>query len=82
MINNPTALGIHEARLLWLSEPIQCVLSLGSGRYIPSSNPSMTSTSLKTKVLKIIDSATDTEGTYELASHITLKIQLQYCSKN
>ncbi|KFM69315.1 Calcium-independent phospholipase A2-gamma, partial [Stegodyphus mimosarum] len=59
MVNNPTALAIHEAQLLWPSDGIQCVMSLGSGRYIPPVQPNFTSTSLKTKVLKVIDSATD-----------------------
>ncbi|GBN80898.1 Calcium-independent phospholipase A2-gamma [Araneus ventricosus] len=67
LVNNPTALAIHEAQLLWPSDSIQCVMSLGSGRYVPAVSPSLTSTSLKTKILKIIDSATDTE-----AVHITV----------
>ncbi|KAF8770628.1 Calcium-independent phospholipase A2-gamma like protein [Argiope bruennichi] len=67
LINNPAALAIHEAQLLWPSDSIQCVMSLGSGRYVPAVSPSLTSTSLKTKILKIIDSATDTE-----AVHITV----------
>lgn len=70
IVNNPAALGIHEARLLWPSEPIQCVLSLGSGRCIPSSQPGFTSTNLKTKVQKIIDSATDTEGVHVVLSDL------------
>lgn len=64
MINNPTALAIHEARLLWPSDYIQCVFSLGSGRFIPATNTAFTSTTLKTKVQKIIDSATDTEAVH------------------
>ncbi|XP_054719774.1 LOW QUALITY PROTEIN: calcium-independent phospholipase A2-gamma-like [Uloborus diversus] len=64
MINNTAALGIHEAKLLWPSDSIDCVVSLGSGRYIPTGEPAGTSTSLKTKVMKIIDSATDTEAVH------------------
>ncbi|XP_015920066.1 calcium-independent phospholipase A2-gamma [Parasteatoda tepidariorum] len=72
MINNPTALAIHEARLLWPSEYIQCVMSLGTGRYIPAVSPNFTSTSLKTKVLKIIDSATDTEAVHVALNDLLL----------
>ncbi|KAG8179373.1 hypothetical protein JTE90_012071 [Oedothorax gibbosus] len=64
MINNPTALAIHEAKLLWPSDYIQCVVSIGCGRYIPPSHPNLTSTNLKTKMLKVIDSATDTEAVH------------------
>lgn len=64
MVNNPTALAIHEARLLWPSDYIQCVFSLGSGRFMPATANAFTSTTLKTKVQKIIDSATDTEAVH------------------
>lgn len=62
MTNNPTAVAIHEAKLLWPNEPIQCVVSLGGGRFIPEPEVPQSSTSLKMKILKVIDSATDTEG--------------------
>ena len=60
-------MAIHEARLLWPHEDIQCVVSLGTGRYEP--NLQLTTSSakvtLKEKLMKIIDSATDTEGRNE-----------------
>lgn len=70
LINNPTAVAIHEAKLLWPNEDIQCVLSLGSGRYQPcvnseEDNPA-TLSSLKHKILRLIDSATDTEMVHRL----------------
>lgn len=65
MVNNPTAVAIHEAKLLWPREHIQCVVSLGGGRFIPASNEAPQGlTSLKSKVLKVIESATDTEAVH------------------
>lgn len=68
MVNNPTAIAIHEAKQLWPSHPIQCVLSFGTGRAHPTPNnvedvsSTAMSSSWKNKFLKILDSATDTEG--------------------
>ncbi|CAN8004940.1 unnamed protein product [Ixodes pacificus] len=65
MVNNPTAVAIHEAKLLWPREHIQCVVSLGGGRFIPASEDTPQGlSSLKSKVLKVIESATDTEAVH------------------
>uniref|UniRef100_A0A3Q3BFT2 Calcium-independent phospholipase A2-gamma n=1 Tax=Kryptolebias marmoratus TaxID=37003 RepID=A0A3Q3BFT2_KRYMA len=61
LINNPTALAIHECKCLWPNAPLQCVLSLGTGRYETAGKNSTAYTSLKTKLSHIISSATDTE---------------------
>jgi hypothetical protein len=33
--NNPTSIALHECKLLWPGEAIQCVVSLGNGRLAP-----------------------------------------------
>lgn len=62
LCNNPTALAIHECRLLWPNTPLQCVVSIGNGRYEPNLEMNTGKSTLKEKVVKILDSATDTEG--------------------
>lgn len=62
LINNPTALAIHECKCLWPNTPLQCVLSLGTGRYETAGKNNTTYTSLKAKLTNVISSATDTEG--------------------
>ncbi|XP_062317478.1 calcium-independent phospholipase A2-gamma-like [Osmerus eperlanus] len=66
LINNPTALAIHECKCLWPNTPVQCVVSLGTGRYETASKNSATSTSLKTKISNVISSATDTEEVHTM----------------
>ncbi|KAI3366812.1 hypothetical protein L3Q82_009473 [Scortum barcoo] len=66
LINNPTALAIHECKCLWPNTPLQCVLSLGTGRYESVGNNSTTYTSLKAKLTNVISSATDTEEVHTM----------------
>ncbi|XP_058620497.1 calcium-independent phospholipase A2-gamma-like isoform X1 [Onychostoma macrolepis] len=66
ILNNPCALAVHESRLLWPSQPFQCVLSLGTGRYDSARRGPATSTSLRAKISNLICSATDTEGVHTL----------------
>ncbi|RVE56460.1 hypothetical protein OJAV_G00221480 [Oryzias javanicus] len=66
LINNPTALAIHECKCLWPNTPLQCVVSLGTGRYETLGKNSTTYTSLKTKISHVISSATDTEEVHTM----------------
>ncbi|XP_026996720.1 calcium-independent phospholipase A2-gamma [Tachysurus fulvidraco] len=66
LINNPTALAIHECQCLWPGTPLQCVVSLGTGRFESSSKNNATYTSLKTKLNHVISSATDTEEVHTM----------------
>ncbi|XP_060926434.1 calcium-independent phospholipase A2-gamma [Limanda limanda] len=66
LINNPTALAIHECKCLWPNTPLQCVLSLGTGRHEKAGKNNTTYTSLKTKLSHVISSATDTEEVHTM----------------
>uniref|UniRef100_H3DMD7 Patatin like phospholipase domain containing 8 n=1 Tax=Tetraodon nigroviridis TaxID=99883 RepID=H3DMD7_TETNG len=66
LINNPTALAIHECKCLWPNTPLQCVLSLGTGRYETAGKNGTTYTSLKAKLTNVISSATDTEEVHTM----------------
>ncbi|XP_032379627.1 calcium-independent phospholipase A2-gamma isoform X2 [Etheostoma spectabile] len=66
LINNPTALAIHECKCLWPNTPLECVVSLGTGRFESPGKNSTTYTSLKTKLTNVISSATDTEEVHAM----------------
>nr|XP_006122563.1 calcium-independent phospholipase A2-gamma [Pelodiscus sinensis]XP_025040152.1 calcium-independent phospholipase A2-gamma [Pelodiscus sinensis] len=66
LLNNPTALAVHECKCLWPNVPLQCVISLGTGRYESERKNSITHTSLKTKLTNVISSATDTEEVHTM----------------
>ncbi|XP_074534290.1 calcium-independent phospholipase A2-gamma-like isoform X2 [Halichoeres trimaculatus] len=66
LINNPTALAVHESKCLWPSTPLECVVSLGTGRFEAPGRNSGTYTSLKTKLTNVISSATDTEEVHAM----------------
>lgn len=68
LVNNPAAVALHEAKLLWPRHEIQCVVSCGTGRVNPTiglhrDDPDLTKqASWKEKFTQILVSATDTEG--------------------
>ena len=71
LINNPAAIAIHEAQLVWPKEEIQCVISIGTGKYTPLTPADLEAapvgpSSLKAKITSLVDSATDTEITHRL----------------
>uniref|UniRef100_A0A3Q0R0C0 PNPLA domain-containing protein n=1 Tax=Amphilophus citrinellus TaxID=61819 RepID=A0A3Q0R0C0_AMPCI len=66
LINNPTALAIHECQCLWPNTPLECVVSLGTGRFESPGKSSTAYTSLKTKLTNVISSATDTEEVHAM----------------
>ncbi|XP_055276770.1 calcium-independent phospholipase A2-gamma isoform X2 [Moschus berezovskii] len=61
LLNNPSALAMHECKCLWPDVPLECIVSLGTGRYESDVRNNVTYTSLKTKLSNVINSATDTE---------------------
>lgn len=86
--NNPTALALHEAKALWPEEHLQCVVSIGNGQSMPST-PTIDGTmylehlselsparptSLTEKIIKIVDSATDTECKFLVTIQMTFDV--------
>ncbi|CAF1608711.1 unnamed protein product [Rotaria magnacalcarata] len=59
--NNPTSIALHECKLLWPGEDIQCVVSLGNGRPTPDVAFQSKSMTLKQKLSSLVDSVTNTE---------------------
>lgn len=80
MVNNPAAVALHEARLLWGPGAVRAgtVVSLGTGRALAAhtdyrrmaGRDAPAPTSWKDKFNKILDSATDTEGVHQVLNDL------------
>lgn len=80
MVNNPTGVGVHEAKLLFGAGEVSrgTVVSVGTGRALShhrdyrllGATDAPTPTSWKDKFNKILDSATDTEGVHLVMSDL------------
>ncbi|XP_014271669.1 calcium-independent phospholipase A2-gamma [Halyomorpha halys] len=76
VVNNPTAIALHEATTLWPEESVSCVVSIGTGRYEPiitideTVESSKSSSSWKLIFTKILESATDTEAVHRILNDL------------
>lgn len=61
LVNNSTGVAYSEARALWPNESIQCVVSIGSGKFKTQEGIKANATSLYQKAHNLVYSATDTE---------------------
>uniref|UniRef100_A0A915MNU3 PNPLA domain-containing protein n=1 Tax=Meloidogyne javanica TaxID=6303 RepID=A0A915MNU3_MELJA len=70
LMNNPTAIALHEARQLWPKNHLQCIISVGNGRVMSKVDPEPEPYSWTSSVDAIIDSATETETTHYCISDL------------
>lgn len=79
LANNPTAIALHEAKQLWPSQPINCVVSVGNGRYKPAgySDAKCSSINAFQKVNRLVDGLASTENVHTMCLDL-LAPQLYY----
>jgi len=82
LCNNPASVAISEAKTIWPDQPLQCVVSLGTGLtmsnrtdkhlndLIEHRKDGLDYLSWKGKFLKILDSATDTESVHNTLNEL------------
>lgn len=71
LVNNCTGVAHTEANLLWPNEPIQCVVSVGSGKFRTNDVLKANATSLREKASGLVYSATDTETIHMILQNLT-----------
>lgn len=70
LVNNCTGVAYTEARLLWPNEKIQCVVSVGSGKFKSNDVLKANATSLYEKAHGLVYSATDTETMHTILKNL------------
>lgn len=70
LVNNCTGVAHAEANMLWPDEPIQCVVSVGSGKFKPNEVLKVNATSLYEKAHGLVYSATDTETIHMILQNL------------
>lgn len=70
LVNNCTGVAYAEARLLWPNEKVQCVVSVGSGKFKSNDVLKANATSLYEKAHGLVYSATDTETIHTILKNI------------
>lgn len=70
LVNNCTGIALAEAKSIWPDEPIQCVVSIGSGIFKQNDILKSSATSLYEKAHSLVYSATDTETVHLTLQHL------------
>ena len=77
LANNPAALAMHEARLLYPDTPIRCLASFGTGAFEPSTVHSRPG-SWSATVQMLVRAATRTEEIHQLLSEMLPLLSIPY----
>jgi len=62
LANNPTAIAIHEAKQIWPRSDINCIVSIGNGRFAGYASNKSDTISLKQKIQRIFSGIGDPES--------------------
>lgn len=70
LVNNCAGVAHTEANILWPNEPVQCLVSVGSGKFRPRDVMNVNATSLYEKAHGLLYSATDTETIHMILKNL------------